>query len=243
MQMQLRLMNLETLKKISPKLRTGDSAVDKTCLVKGKSPEKIVSETFLIVGLGNPGSKYSQTRHNAGFWFLDVLQRKIEPGAGDSRFRFQAKVSAEICRARVYGKDCILAKPDVFMNHSGQAVRALSDYYKVSADKLLVAYDDLDLPPGVARLKKGGGHGGHNGMRDIFRHLDNTDFMRLRIGIGHPGFKDAVTAYVLSRAPAEQEQQIMHSIGDAIAVMPDLLAGKLSKATKDLHTNAEPSVN
>ena len=241
--MQLRLMNLETLKKISPKLRTGDSAVDKTCLVKGKSPEKIVSETFLIVGLGNPGSKYSQTRHNAGFWFLDVLQRKIEPGAGDSRFRFQAKVSAEICRARVYGKDCILAKPDVFMNHSGQAVRALSDYYKVSADKLLVAYDDLDLPPGVARLKKGGGHGGHNGMRDIFRHLDNTDFMRLRIGIGHPGFKDAVTAYVLSRAPAEQEQQIMHSIGDAIAVMPDLLAGKLSKATKDLHTNAEPSVN
>ena len=202
-----------------------------------------MSETFLIVGLGNPGSKYSQTRHNAGCWFLDVLQRKIESGVGDSRFRFQAKVSAEICRARVYGKDCILAKPDVFMNHSGQAVRALSDYYKVSADKLLVAYDDLDLPPGVARLKKGGGHGGHNGMRDIFRHLDNTDFMRLRIGIGHPGFKDAVTAYVLSRAPAEQEQQIMHSIGDAIAVMPDLLAGKLSKATKDLHTNAEPSVN
>jgi PTH1 family peptidyl-tRNA hydrolase len=129
------------------------------------------------------------------------------------------------------------------MNHSGQAVRALKDYYKVGVEKLLVAYDDLDLPPGTARLKTGGGHGGHNGMRDIFRHLDNTDFMRLRIGIGHPGFKDAVTAYVLSRPPAEQEQQIMHSIGDAIAVMPDLLAGRVAKATKDLHTVAEPSVN
>ncbi|MGB5290397.1 MAG: aminoacyl-tRNA hydrolase [Lysobacterales bacterium] len=202
-----------------------------------------MSETFLIVGLGNPGSKYSQTRHNAGFWFLDALHREVDPAAGDSRFRLQAKVSAEVCRGRVFGKDCIFAKPDVFMNHSGQAVRALKDYYKVGVEKLLVAYDDLDLPPGTARLKTGGGHGGHNGMRDIFRHLDNTDFMRLRIGIGHPGFKDAVTAYVLSRPPAEQEQQIMHSIGDAIGVMPDLLAGRVAKATKDLHTVAEPSVN
>lgn len=202
-----------------------------------------MSETFLIVGLGNPGSKYSQTRHNAGFWFLDALQREMEPGSGGTGFRLQAKVSAEVCRGRVYGKDCIFAKPDVFMNHSGQAVRALKDYYKVGVEKLLIAYDDLDLPPGTARLKTGGGHGGHNGMRDIFRHLDNTGFMRLRIGIGHPGFKDAVTGYVLSRPPAEQEQQIMYSIGDAIGVMPDLLAGRVAKATKDLHTVAEPSVN
>jgi len=101
---------------------------------------------------------------------------------------------------------------------------------------VLIAYDDLDLPPGTIRLKKGGGHGGHNGLRDIFRHMDNTDFMRLRIGIGHPGFKDAVTGYVLSRAPGDQEQLMMHSIGDAVKVMPDLLAGNISKATKELHT-------
>jgi PTH1 family peptidyl-tRNA hydrolase len=202
-----------------------------------------LSETFLIVGLGNPGSKYSQTRHNAGFWFLDSLHKTITAGAGDTRFRQQAKVSADIYRVRIYGTDCILAKPVVFMNHSGQAVRALVDYYKVSAGSLLVAYDDLDLPPGTVRLKKGGGHGGHNGMRDIFRHLDNTDFLRLRVGIGHPGFKDAVTAYVLSRPSADQEQQIMHSIGDAIAVMPDLLTGNVSKATKDLHTGDESAVN
>jgi len=113
------------------------------------------------------------------------------------------------------------------------------DYYRISAENLLVAYDELDLPAGTVRLKKGGGHGGHNGMRDIFGHLDSTDFMRLRIGIGHPGFKDAVTGYVLSRAPADQEQLILHSIGDAIAVMPDLLAGDFPKATKDLHTAPE----
>ena len=202
-----------------------------------------MSGLFLIVGLGNPGCKYSQTRHNAGFWFLDALQKETGAESGDARFRLQAKVSAEICKGSVYGKDCILARPNVFMNHSGQAVRALVDYYNVSTQNLLVAYDDLDLPPGTARLKKGGGHGGHNGMRDIFRHLDDTDFLRLRIGIGHPGFKDAVTAYVLSRPPADQERQILHAIGDAVKVMPDLLAGNVSKATKDLHTGEESSVN
>ena len=156
-------------------------------------------------------------------------------------FRSQTRVSAEICRSRLFGKDCILAKPTVFMNHSGQAVRALMDYYRISVENLLIAYDDLDLPAGTIRLKKGGGHGGHNGMRDIFRHLDSTDFMRLRIGIGHPGFKDAVTGYVLSRAPADQEKLIQYSIGDAVAVMPDLLAGNISKATKDLHTRNDSS--
>jgi len=164
---------------------------------------------------------------------MDALYK----GAG---FRLQAKLSAEICRTRLFEQDCILAKPTVFMNHSGQAVRAVKDYYRITSGNLLVAYDELDLPPGTARLKQGGGHGGHNGMRDIFRHLDSTDFMRLRIGIGHPGFKDAVTSYVLSRAPAAQEKLIMHSIGDAVGVMPDLLAGKVSKATKDLHTGDEP---
>ena len=190
-----------------------------------------MSGLFLIVGLGNPGPKYSQTRHNAGFWFLDALHKGIDTG-----FRSQTKISAEICRTRLFETDCILAKPTVFMNHSGQALRAMMDYYRITAENLLVAYDELDLPAGTIRLKKGGGHGGHNGMRDIFRHLDSTDFMRLRIGIGHPGFKDAVTGYVLSRPSAGQEQLMMHSIGDAVSVMPDLLAGNVSKATKDLHT-------
>lgn len=196
-----------------------------------------MSGLFLIVGLGNPGSQYSETRHNAGFWFLDALHKKAEGSAG---FRSQTKVTSEICRSRLYGQDCIFAMPTVFMNHSGQAVRALVDYYRVPVENLLIAYDDLDLPPGTTRLKKGGGHGGHNGMRDIFRHLDNTDFMRLRIGIGHPGFKDAVTGYVLSRPTADQEKLMMQSIGDAVAVMPDLLAGNVSRAIKDLHTSDEP---
>ena len=196
-------------------------------------PETELSGLFLIVGLGNPGSKYSLTRHNAGFWFLDALHGNAGIEAG---FRSQTKLSADVCRSHLYGSDCIFAKPTVFMNHSGQSVRALVDYYRVPVENLLVAYDDLDLPPGTIRLKQGGGHGGHNGLRDIFRHMDSTDFMRLRIGIGHPGFKDAVTGYVLSRAPAEEEKLIMGSIGDAIAVMPDLLTGNFSKAVKQLHT-------
>jgi len=203
------------------------------------------SEFFLIIGLGNPGSKYSQTRHNAGFWFMDALLNEIRRGTATGRdigFRSQARLSADICRVRFCGADCMLAKPVVFMNHSGQSVRALIDYYNVDVGSLLVAYDDLDLPAGTVRLKKGGGHGGHNGMRDIFRHLDSTDFLRLRIGIGHPGFKDAVTGYVLSRATADQEKLIMNSIGDAVAVMPDLLCGNTAKAIKDLHTVNEAPI-
>jgi PTH1 family peptidyl-tRNA hydrolase len=216
------------------------SLLKKILKLKGINRHPKVSGLFLIVGLGNPGSKYSQTRHNAGFWFLDALLGKSGTDGAQERFRSQSRVSAEICRSRMCGKDCILAKPISFMNHSGQAVRSLVDYYRVPVENLLIAYDDLDLPPGTARLKIGGGHGGHNGMRDIFRHLDSTEFMRLRIGIGHPGFKDAVTGYVLSRAPADQEQLIRHSIGDAIAVLPDLLAGNISRATKELHTVNDP---
>ena len=199
-----------------------------------------MSDLFLIVGLGNPGAKYSQTRHNAGFWFLDALHKSANIETG---FRNQSKLSADVCRGLVFERDCILAKPTVFMNHSGQSIRALMDYYKVPVENLLVAYDELDLPPGTARLKVGGGHGGHNGLRDTFRHLDDVGFLRLRIGIGHPGFKGAVTGYVLSRPTADQEQLMMHSIGDAIAVLPDLLAGNIPKATKNLHTIESPSNN
>ncbi len=186
---------------------------------------------FLIVGLGNPGPEYSETRHNAGFWFLDALVQ-----AESVQFRAQSKLHAETVRFSLGGKDCILARPTTFMNHSGQAVRAVMDYYKVTASELLVAYDELDLPPGVSRLKRGGGHGGHNGMRDIFRHTPDHEFLRLRIGIGHPGSKDAVTGYVLGRATAGQEKLIREAIASAVEVMPRLLEGDLPGAMKELHT-------
>ncbi|MDH3788016.1 MAG: aminoacyl-tRNA hydrolase, partial [Xanthomonadales bacterium] len=143
---------------------------------------------------------------------------------------------AETGRLRMNGHDCILAKPTTFMNHSGQAVRAVMDYYQVTASDLLVAYDELDLPPGIARLKQGGGHGGHNGMRDIFRHTVDHEFLRLRIGIGHPGSKDAVTAYVLGRATAAQEKLIIEAISDAVRELPRVLAGDVAGAMKELHT-------
>ena len=194
-----------------------------------------MSEPFLIIGLGNPGDRYAQTRHNAGFWFLDRLAR--DTGA---QFRAQARLQSELARVSLHGRDCLLLRPTTFMNHSGQAVRAVMDYYRLGSDALLVAYDELDLPPGVARLKQGGGHGGHNGLRDIFRHTADHDFLRLRIGIGHPGDRDAVTGYVLSRAPAGQERQILDSIARACDVLPRILGGDLGQAMKELHTQPAP---
>jgi len=186
---------------------------------------------YLIFGLGNPGPGYAETRHNAGFWFLDRLAQIANVG-----FKLQSKLSSELVRVSLHDTDCILAKPTTAMNHSGQAVRAVMDYYRISADSLVVAYDELDLPPGVARLKQGGGHGGHNGLRDIFRHTVDHDFLRLRIGIGHPGSKDAVTAYVLSRASAAQERLMRDSISQAADIMPRVLSGDVAGAMMELHT-------
>lgn len=187
---------------------------------------------YVIVGLGNPGPKYAKTRHNAGFWFLDLLAEQ----AG-VRFRKHIRLKAETARADLAGHACILAKPTTFMNRSGEAVRALTDYYGTDSSQLVVAYDELDLPTGVSRLKLGGGHGGHNGLRDVFRHLEDRNFLRLRIGIGHPGYKEAVTAYVLSRASAEEERRIRASVSDAASVMPDVMEGRLPNAMKQLHTS------
>ena len=196
---------------------------------------EILSGHYVIVGLGNPGEKYAETRHNAGFWFLDLLAKR-----SGAVLRSQSKLHAELAKTSLYGQNCILVKPTTFMNHSGQAVRAVVDYYKISSDRLLIAYDELDLPPGVARLKQGGGHGGHNGLRDIFRHSRDHEFLRLRIGIGHPGSRDAVTGYVLSRPSAEQELLTRRVITDAADVMRDVLGGEISKAMKTLHTVTGP---
>lgn len=190
-----------------------------------------MSGPFLIIGLGNPGPKYAETRHNAGFWFLDRLA-----GSVGAVLRPQSKLQVEIVRASLHGHDCLLARPVTFMNHSGQAVRAVMDYYRLDAGRTLIAYDELDLPPGVARLKEGGGHGGHNGLRDIFRHSDDHGFLRLRIGIGHPGIRDAVTPWVLGRPSAMQEQLIQSAIGRALQVIPRVLEGDVAGAMKELHT-------
>jgi len=193
-----------------------------------------LSEVFLIIGLGNPGPKYAETRHNAGFWFLDRLL--AEAGAG---LRSQPKLQAESARTELFGHDVILARPTTYMNHSGQSVRAVVDYYRVPVGRLLVAYDDLDLPPGVVRLKQGGGHGGHNGVRDIVQHLGDNGFGRLRIGIGHPGHRNAVTRYVLGRSPAQIHAVVDAAIGRAVAVMPLVLAGRMQDAMTALHTDPE----
>ena len=193
-----------------------------------------MANPFVFVGLGNPGQKYAETRHNAGFWFLDRLASQSE-----AVFRLQSKLHVETAKAVLQERDCILVKPITFMNHSGQAVRAVLDYYKVPCDRLLIAYDELDLPPGVARLKQGGGHGGHNGLRDVFRHTEDHDFLRLRIGIGHPGAKNLVTPYVLSRPRREELTLINHSLSIAQRVMGEVMSGKLVVAQTELHTVAD----
>jgi PTH1 family peptidyl-tRNA hydrolase len=195
-----------------------------------------LSELHLIAGLGNPGCKYAETRHNAGFWFLDRLA-----GRCGASLRLQTRLQAEVARVQLHGQDCVLCRPTTFMNHSGLAIRAVSDYFRVPVSRLLVAYDELDLPVGVSRLRQGGGHGGHNGLRDIFRHMPDHDFLRLRIGIGHPGSKEAVTGYVLGRPSADEERLMRESIEEAIAVLPDVLGGQLSRAMKSLHTRADAS--
>lgn len=189
---------------------------------------------FLIVGLGNPGPRYTETRHNAGFWFLDRLA-----GRFPATFRDQTRLRAATARVAIGGQECILAHPTTFMNESGLPVRAVMEYYRISETRLLVAYDELDLPSGVARLKQGGGHGGHNGLRDIFRHVPNHEFLRLRIGIGHPGSRDLVTPYVLSRPTAEEAAKIRGALDRAVDVLPDVLADDVARAMNTLHT-ADP---
>ena len=191
-----------------------------------------MSGTFLIIGLGNPGPKYAETRHNAGFWFLDALLKQ----AGTA-LRERSKLGAELARINLHGRDCILARPTSYMNRSGQSVRAVMDYFDIPAQDLLVAYDELDLPPGTARLKQGGGHGGHNGLRDIFRHLEDTGFLRLRIGIGHPGHRDAVTKYVLGRSPAQIHAVVEKAIERAVEVLPLVVNGRTQEAMNSLHAD------
>lgn len=184
----------------------------------------------LIVGLGNPGAQYEQTRHNAGFWLVDEIAR-----LKGAHFRPDSKFSGDVCKVVVEGRELWLLKPDTFMNRSGQAVQKLASFYKIPVDQILVAHDELDLEPGTARLKTAGGHGGHNGLRDIIAHL-GKDFQRLRIGIGHPGHRDQVTDYVLHRASQDDQIAIDNAIDDALRVLPLLAEGSWEKALHRLHS-------
>ena len=189
-------------------------------------------EIRLIVGLGNPGSEYDQTRHNAGFLFLDEIARQY-----NGNFRPEKKYAGEYCKVRINGEEVHLLKPMTYMNRSGQAVGPLANFYKISPEQILVVHDELDIPPGTAKLKKGGGHGGHNGLKDIIRCLANSkEFHRLRIGIGHPGDSKLVANFVLKKAPLAEMQSIEATIDEAARVLPLFLDGDSSKAMNQLHS-------
>jgi peptidyl-tRNA hydrolase, PTH1 family len=184
----------------------------------------------LIVGLGNPGTDYARTRHNAGFWFVDELARRH-----GGKFRSDKTHQGERARIRIDDDELELFKPLTFMNRSGLAVRGLADYFQISAGETLVAHDEIDLSVGTVRLKIGGGAGGHNGLKDVIAHLGDA-FLRLRFGVGHPGDRAQVTHHVLRRAPQDEEQQILECVQAAIEIMPVLLAQGPQKAMTRLHT-------
>jgi PTH1 family peptidyl-tRNA hydrolase len=184
----------------------------------------------IIAGLGNPGEKYERTLHNAGFWFVDALAK-----AYGGSFRYDKKFDADCCKIELQGEEIWLVKPQSFMNLSGGPIRSVIDYYRLGVANLLVAHDEIDLPPGTTRLKMGGGHGGHNGLRDMIQHC-GPDFVRLRLGVGHPGDKNLVTDYVLQRGSADVERAIEENISEAVKIMPLLIDEGLNAATKALHT-------
>jgi len=185
----------------------------------------------LIAGLGNPGAKYTETRHNAGFWFVDALAR--QHGA---RFLAEKRFHGEVAKVDIGGNAIWLLKPATFMNRSGQSLRSLVEFYRLQPENVLVAHDEIDLEPGTVRLKSGGGHGGHNGLRDIIAQLGGRDFQRLRFGVGHPGYRDQAVDYVLHRPGMDEQQAIENSIDDALKVMPKIAAGEWEKAMHELHT-------
>lgn len=191
-----------------------------------------MSDIQLIVGLGNPGPRYEPTRHNAGFWFVDEMVLGCQQG-----FRHEARFSSEVARCLKEGVEFRLQKPATFMNRSGQAVGSLSRFFRVPREQILVVHDELDLPPGTIRLKKGGGHGGHNGLRDLIAHLGGKDFYRLRIGIGHPGHRDQVVDYVLNKPSKEDRRLIDGAIQDALGVTTDIVEGRFERAMNSLHSS------
>ena len=185
----------------------------------------------LIVGLGNPGPEYAATRHNVGFWLADALA-----GRFGQVFKAESRFHGELCRLGVQGTDLRLLKPSTYMNHSGRSVAAVARYFEIPPERILVAHDELDLPVGTVRLKQGGGHAGHNGLRDTIALLGTRDFWRLRIGIDHPGDRSLVTGYVLGRPSRDDALRIEDALGDAEGALDDLLVGRFQPVMNRLHS-------
>ena len=186
----------------------------------------------LIVGLGNPGPEYDQTRHNAGALFVERVaeSQRVNLSVDRKYFGLVGKFNHQ-------GREVRLLIPTTYMNRSGQSVAALANFFKLKPEEILVAHDELDMPPGVAKLKQGGGHGGHNGLRDIIAQLGNqNNFHRLRLGIGHPGHASLVSGYVLGRAPRSEQELLDQSIDFALEVLPEMLAGDWTVAMRKLHS-------
>ena len=185
----------------------------------------------LIVGLGNPGQEYEQTRHNVGFWLLDELAWKWKVN-----FKDEKKFYGEVARAATPDGDVWLLKPMTFMNRSGQAVAALAQFYKIKPEEILVVHDELDIPCGRIKFKLGGGNGGHNGLKDIQARLGTPNFYRLRLGIDHPGDRNLVVGYVLNKPSTEHRQQIDDSIAKSLQGLPAVLNGEWEEAIRFLHS-------
>ncbi len=189
----------------------------------------------LLVGLGNPGPEYEDTRHNAGFWWLESAARELKVMLQPERSYF-----GRAARATFEGRPVWLLEPTTYMNRSGQSVAALARFFKIQPEEILVLHDELDLPPGEVKLKKGGGHAGHNGLRDIHAQLGSADYWRLRIGIGHPGLKTEVANWVLKKPSPDQREAIETAIDRTLKALPDLLSDRMDKATVLIHTSKPP---
>jgi len=185
----------------------------------------------LIVGLGNPGPQYSQTRHNAGAWYVNAIADSFS-----IPLSLETKFFGHVGRGNINNNDCRLLIPNTFMNLSGKSVAAIATFYKILPDEILIAHDELDIEPGAVKLKQSGGHGGHNGLRSIIEALANCrDFYRLRIGIGHPGNKNQVTNYVLGKAPQNEQCAIEESIDEALRHTGDIVSGQHDKVMQHMH--------
>ena len=198
-------------------------------------PPIIARMIKLFVGLGNPGPEYEATRHNAGFWWIDALARELKVQLQPERSYWGLAA-----RASVHGQTVWLLQPQTFMNLSGKAVAALARFFKIAPQEILVVHDELDIAPGQVKLKRGGSHAGHNGLRDIHAQLGSADYWRLRIGIGHPGVKSDVAHWVLKKPAPEQRNLIEDSITHSLKAWPALLAGEMDKATLLIHTTKPP---
>jgi PTH1 family peptidyl-tRNA hydrolase len=189
----------------------------------------------LFVGLGNPGTEYEATRHNAGFWWTEALARELKV-----TLTLDKSFYGRVGRATVNGRNVWLLDPMTFMNLSGKAVAALARFFKIAPEEILVAHDEIDIVPGQAKLKFGGSHAGHNGLRDIHAQLGTGDYWRLRLGVGHPGVKAEVINWVLKKPAQEHREAIEDSIARALKAVPELLAGEMEKATMLIHTSVAP---